>query len=148
MAYILHIDTATDNSLVALSRNGQLLSAIENNGQRNHASFINNHIDEVLKAAGIGLPQLSAIALCGGPGSYTGLRIGVSAAKGLALSIDARLIGIPTLEALAASTAAIAQPGDVICATLNARRDEVYAAAFEVAEGTLLSTAEAAARPA
>jgi tRNA threonylcarbamoyladenosine biosynthesis protein TsaB len=92
MAYILHIDTATDNSLVALSRDGQLLSAIENNGQRNHASFINNHIDEVLKTAGIGLQQLSAIALCGGPGSYTGLRIGLATAKGICYALHIPLM--------------------------------------------------------
>jgi tRNA threonylcarbamoyladenosine biosynthesis protein TsaB len=79
------------------------------------------------------MSDLEAVAVSKGPGSYTGLRIGVSTAKGLVAATGAALIGVPTLEALAASAAPQAAPGDLIIATLHARRQEVYAAGYRVA---------------
>ncbi|RYD59546.1 MAG: tRNA (adenosine(37)-N6)-threonylcarbamoyltransferase complex dimerization subunit type 1 TsaB [Sphingobacteriales bacterium] len=92
MKYILHIDTSTDVAVVAIGGDGNLLSSRVNTEARNHAAVINANIASALEEAGIQLKDLSAIALCGGPGSYTGLRIGMSTAKGLCYAL-----GIPLL---------------------------------------------------
>lgn len=83
MVYILHIETSGDNGFVAVSGDGKVLAQINSKDSQNYAATINMHIDEVLAKTGITIDQLSAIAVCGGPGSYTGLRIGLSTAKGL-----------------------------------------------------------------
>ena len=92
MAYILHIDTSGDTGIVAISKDGMLLSSIENADTRNHAATINLHIAKVLANADITMPLLDAIAVCGGPGSYTGLRIGLATAKGLCYILDKPLM--------------------------------------------------------
>ena len=92
MKYILYIDTSGDTGLVALSGDNALLAEQRTTEVRNHASTINNDIDAVLKQAGIGIKDLSAIAVCGGPGSYTGLRIGLSTAKALCYVQDLPLM--------------------------------------------------------
>lgn len=92
MAYILHIDTSGDTGIVALSNNGTVLGSIANANTRNHAASINLHIEKVMTDAGITLQQLDAIAVCGGPGSYTGLRIGLATAKGLCYALNKPLM--------------------------------------------------------
>jgi tRNA threonylcarbamoyladenosine biosynthesis protein TsaB len=92
MVYILHIDTSGETGVVMLAADGKVLSQRTNTDSRNHASVINIYIDEVVKDAGISLKELSAIAVCGGPGSYTGLRIGLSTAKGLCYALDKPLL--------------------------------------------------------
>lgn len=92
MAYILHIDTSGDSGKLILSLNGKLISERTNNDTRNHAAVINNLIEELVKEADIRLKDLSAIAVCGGPGSYTGLRIGLSTAKALCYTLDIPLL--------------------------------------------------------
>ncbi|RYE22017.1 MAG: tRNA (adenosine(37)-N6)-threonylcarbamoyltransferase complex dimerization subunit type 1 TsaB [Sphingobacteriales bacterium] len=92
MAYILHIDTSGDRGIVALSEDGKLLAERINTDTRNHAAVINLYIDELVKEQGITLSDLSAIAVCGGPGSYTGLRIGLSTAKALCYVLDIPLL--------------------------------------------------------
>jgi len=129
MAYILNIETSTTNCSVALSQNGIVVGIKEdNNLEYSHAERLHVYIDEVLKVAKISIDQLEAIAVSKGPGSYTGLRIGVSAAKGLSYALNIPLISVPTLEALAHQ---IEIPKGAIVAMLDARRMEVYSAIYD-----------------
>jgi tRNA threonylcarbamoyladenosine biosynthesis protein TsaB len=126
---ILNIETATTNCSVSLSKEGKTIVLKEDYDKNySHAERLHVYIDEVLKEAGISANDLSAIAVSKGPGSYTGLRIGVSAAKGLCFALDKPLISISTLEALAHQVTC--QEG-VIVAMLDARRMEVYSAVFD-----------------
>ncbi|WP_034061191.1 tRNA (adenosine(37)-N6)-threonylcarbamoyltransferase complex dimerization subunit type 1 TsaB [Lacinutrix jangbogonensis] len=128
MALILSIETATTNCSVSLSKDGETLLLKEDySNNYSHAERLHVFIDETLREANIERTQLDAIAVSKGPGSYTGLRIGVSAAKGLCYALDIPLISISTLEALAHQVKA--QSG-VIVPMLDARRMEVYSAIF------------------
>lgn len=128
MATLLCIETATTNCSVALSVNGNIISLQEdNNNQYSHAERLHIYIDEVLNRSGLNKSKLQAIAVSKGPGSYTGLRIGVSAAKGLCFSLDIPLISTSTLESLAYQ---IKNDDGVIIPILDARRMEVYSAVF------------------
>jgi len=102
LAYILNIETATTNCSVSVAKDGKTIALKEDydNGY-SHAEKLHVYIDEVLKEAQIEKQQLDAIAVSKGPGSYTGLRIGVSAAKGLCFALEVPLIAVSTLEALA-----------------------------------------------
>jgi len=129
MAYILNIETSTTNCSVALSENGAVIGFKEdNNLEYSHAERLHVYIDEVLKTAKVSKNQLAAIAISKGPGSYTGLRIGVSAAKGLCYALSLPLISVPTLEALAHQ---VDNPKGTIVAMLDARRMEVYSAIYD-----------------
>ena len=129
MAYILNIETATTNCSVSLSFEGETLVLKEDyNNNYSHAERLHIYIDDVLKEARIKPSQLDAIAVSKGPGSYTGLRIGVSAAKGLCFALNKPLISIPTLEVLAHQ---VNIHEGVIIPMLDARRLEVYSAVFD-----------------
>lgn len=126
--YILNLETATTNCSVSLSKDGETLVLKEDNSSSySHAERLHVFIDEVLKEAQINRAKLSAIAVSKGPGSYTGLRIGVSAAKGLCYALDIPLISVPTLESLAHQV--VIQDGKIV-AMLDARRQEVYSCVF------------------
>ncbi|WP_299064184.1 tRNA (adenosine(37)-N6)-threonylcarbamoyltransferase complex dimerization subunit type 1 TsaB [uncultured Polaribacter sp.] len=128
MAIILNIETSTKNCSVNVAENGVVLAIKElNNGNYSHAEVLHPFIEEVLEQAAISKPQINAIAVSKGPGSYTGLRIGVSAAKGLCFALNCPLISIDTLTAL---TYAISIEEGFIVPMLDARRMEVYAAIF------------------
>ncbi|WP_452223869.1 tRNA (adenosine(37)-N6)-threonylcarbamoyltransferase complex dimerization subunit type 1 TsaB [Lacinutrix chionoecetis] len=128
MALILSIETATTNCSVSLSKDGETLLLKEDyNNNYSHAERLHVFIDQVLREANIERSQLNAIAVSKGPGSYTGLRIGVSAAKGLCYALDIPLISISTLEALAHQ---VQTQSGVIIPMLDARRMEVYSAIF------------------
>lgn len=102
MSVILNLETATTNCSVSLSQVGKLLAFKEHNAPNySHSEQLHVFIEDVLKDAGVGLPDLDAIAVSKGPGSYTGLRIGVSAAKGLCFSLDVPLVSISTLQSMA-----------------------------------------------
>lgn len=92
MDYILHIDTSGDTGSVFLTADGKVVSSIANTDSRNHSAVLNIHINTVLADAGVTLLDLSAIAVCGGPGSYTGLRISLSTAKGLCYVLEKPLM--------------------------------------------------------
>jgi len=129
LIYILNIETSTTNCSVSLSENGHLIGLKEDNSlQYSHAERLHVYIDEVLKTAKVSKDQLEAIAISKGPGSYTGLRIGVSAAKGLCYALSLPLISVPTLEALAHQ---VENPKGTIVAMLDARRLEVYSAIYD-----------------
>lgn len=128
MALILNIETATKNCSVSLAKSGEVLVLKElNDGNYSHAEKLHVFIQEVLSEANINIASLDAVAVSKGPGSYTGLRIGVSAVKGLCFSIDKPLISVETLESLATS---ISVKNGLIVPMLDARRMEVYAAVY------------------
>ena len=126
---ILCIETATTNCSVALGEKGKLLALKEDySNSYSHAERLHIFIEEILKENGLQAKDLSAIAVSKGPGSYTGLRIGVSAAKGLCFALDLPLISIPTLKSFALQ---VKQEKDgFIIPLLDARRMEVYSAGF------------------
>ena len=128
MIYILNIETATNNCSVTLAKEGRtiLCKEIAEEGY-SHAERLHVFIEEIIKEAGITFQDLSAIAVSQGPGSYTGLRIGVSAAKGLCYALEIPLIAVDTLQVLASQ----ANVSDgLIIPMLDARRMEVYSAIF------------------
>ena len=128
MSYILNIETATTNCSVALAKDGKtiLCKEIANEGY-SHAERLHVFIEEIIKEAVITFQDLTAIAVSQGPGSYTGLRIGVSAAKGLCFALDIPLIAVDTLQILA-SQAKVSN--GLIIPMIDARRMEVYSAIF------------------
>ncbi len=138
MAYILHIDTSAETGLTAISSNGLILGEHLSLEARNHASVINHHIESVVAQAGIALKDIDAVAVCGGPGSYTGLRIGLATAKGLCYALDKPLMmhnkllllclhGIYDTEVSAGTYIAV----------LQAREGEYFAAAYDKTAHTL-----------
>ena len=130
MAIIINLETATTNCSVSIARDGELLHLREDNSpQYSHSEQLHIFIREALQEASLTFTDISAIAVSKGPGSYTGLRIGVSAAKGLCFSLDLPLISVPTLEVLTAQ--GIGKGYDFIVPVLDARRMEVYAAVFD-----------------
>jgi tRNA threonylcarbamoyladenosine biosynthesis protein TsaB len=128
VSYILNIETATKNCSVALAKDGKTIicNEIAEEGY-SHAERLHVFIESVLKEAEITYKDLAAIAVSQGPGSYTGLRIGVSAAKGLCFALDIPLIAVDTLQTLA-SQATISD--GLIVPMIDARRMEVYSAIF------------------
>ncbi len=126
---ILCIETATTNCSVALENKGKLLALKEDySNNYSHAERLHLFIEEILKENDVQAGELEAIAVSKGPGSYTGLRIGVSAAKGLCFALDLPLISIPTLKSLALQ---VKQKKDgFIIPLLDARRMEVYTTGF------------------
>ena len=101
MIYLLHIDTATDTGTVAISADGVITAFRVNTDSRNHAAVINMMIGDVLAEAGCSLADVHGVVVCGGPGSYTGLRIGMATAKGLCYALDKPLFVDSRLTLLA-----------------------------------------------
>ena len=128
MARILCLETATTNCSVTLSVDGSVIAFKEDNTPGySHSEKLHVFIEALLTESKVSKSQLDAIAVSKGPGSYTGLRIRVSAAKGLCYALDIPLISIPTLQSLAAQ---VSHNVDVVIPLLDARRMEVYAAVF------------------
>jgi len=134
MSYILQIETATTVCSVALAKDGETLAFKQINERNIHAEVITLFIDDLLKENSISYGQLDAIAVSSGPGSYTGLRIGVSTAKGLCFAMDKPLIAVETLEAMAdglITEIQLAGTDVLLCPMIDARRMEVYTAIFD-----------------
>ncbi len=124
--YILHIETATKVCSVAVSLNGELISCKESSSDEFiHGEQLTNYISEVISIANIQLENIAAVSVSSGPGSYTGLRIGVSTAKGLCFGLSIPLIAIPSLLSLI-YLAKERHPNTTICAMFDARRMEVF----------------------
>ena len=139
MALILCLETATTNCSVALARDGEVLALKEDyNNKYSHAERLHNFISDILKENRFSPEDLDAVAVSKGPGSYTGLRIGVSAAKGLCFSLDLPLISVPTLSSLAYQVET--EAGDFIFPMLDARRMEVYTGGFDPDKKQILET--------
>ena len=129
MACILNLETSTTNCSVALSQDGEPIALKEdNNLQYSHSERLHLYIDEVITTAQVYQHKIDAVAVSMGPGSYTGLRIGVSAAKGLCFALGLPLIAVPTLEVLARK---INVNSGCIVPMLDARRMEVYSQVFD-----------------
>lgn len=128
MTYILNIETATKNCSVALAKNGETIICKEIAEQGySHAEKLHVFITETIKEAGVLMSDLKAVAVSHGPGSYTGLRIGVSTAKGLCYALQIPLIEIDTLTSLANQ---VKHNDGLIVPMIDARRMEVYSAVF------------------
>lgn len=131
MAIILALETTTKNCSVALFENEDLLQLKEqNSGDYSHAEQLTLFIEEVVRESNITYNEINAIALSKGPGSYTGLRIGTSTAKGLCYSLDIPLVSISTLKAMALSMSKGHQ-FDFFCPMIDAKRMEVFAAIYD-----------------
>lgn len=129
---LLALETATTTCGAAVLQDDTILAQVHLNRPRIHSERLTPLAEDTLDHAGLGSGDVDAVAVSMGPGSYTGLRIGVSTAKGWALATDAVLVGVPTLDAYAAQLQSIAANGDTVCALLGSRRDEVYAGAYRV----------------
>ena len=151
MALILAIETGTDICSVALIRNGELLALRESDEERNHAKKIGVFVDELLRESGVSADDLEAVAVSKGPGSYTGLRIGVSFAKGLCYGLNIPLVAVGSLDSLVEVAREDYEAGilDIenwseatLCPMIDARRMEVYTQLFS-SEGRAKSEVEA-----
>lgn len=144
LATLLHIDTAGEKAMVAISQNGVLLAIQENEVFQTHASFLQVAIQTLVAETTIPLINLDGIAVAMGPGSYTGLRVGLSSAKGIAYALNKPIIGLSTLALLA--NAAAKQPWFIekkaavqIFAMMDAKRMEVFGAIYDGKLNCLLS---------
>lgn len=131
MSYILHIETSTRSCSVALSVEGELLAFKESNdAEFAHGEQLTLYIEEVIAEASIEMKSLAAVSVTSGPGSYTGLRIGVSTAKGICFALDIPLIAIDSLINLA-ELAQQTHKNVNLCAMIDARRMEVYSSIYD-----------------
>jgi len=129
--YILHLETSTTVCSVAVSQNGKLLTFKETNDKEyKHSEQLTLYIKDVVESAGLIFSNINAVSISAGPGSYTGLRIGTSTAKGLCYALDIPLISISSLENLAL-LAHKKYPKRKICTLIDARRMEAFTAIYD-----------------
>jgi tRNA threonylcarbamoyladenosine biosynthesis protein TsaB len=143
MAYILCIETSAHNCSVAVFDDSKCVGLREDtSGTYMHSASLHTFIETSLKDAGISVKQLDAIAVSAGPGSYTGLRIGVAAAKGLAFALNIPLLSVDTLTMMASKAISQHAGSDIYIPMIDARRMEVYMAQYD-AQGNPISPVEA-----
>ncbi|HUA36526.1 MAG TPA: tRNA (adenosine(37)-N6)-threonylcarbamoyltransferase complex dimerization subunit type 1 TsaB [Candidatus Binataceae bacterium] len=140
---VLGIDTGSPNAYLGLTANGRVIGGAIGR-VRSHGAELPGAIDELLRGAGLTARELGAIAVGIGPGSFTGLRIGLSYAKGIALASGCALVGVPSLDALALAALELAKSRDgmLICAVVDARKGEVFAALYRVVSDGLEKVSE------
>ena len=135
MATFLIIDTALEEAIVALGKDGKIIGELTNIETHSHASFIQVAIATVLERQQIAITELDAIVVTLGPGSYTGLRVGLATAKGIAYALQKPLIGLSTLGALAAAAVQLSpttiELSTQIFAMIDARRMEIFGAIYD-----------------
>jgi len=134
MSLILNIDTASEQAHASLAEDGKVLHTLTNESQKEHASFLQAGIQELTRSLGINLKDIDAVAVTAGPGSYTGLRVGMASAKGLCYALKKPLITIGTLEVLTASALQVFPTGSenfLYCPMIDARRMEVFTAIYK-----------------
>ncbi|MEP7253050.1 MAG: tRNA (adenosine(37)-N6)-threonylcarbamoyltransferase complex dimerization subunit type 1 TsaB [Ginsengibacter sp.] len=130
--YILNIHTATESAIVNLSHGKETLYSSFNNITKEHAAFLHPAIEEVLQKGGIEVKHLHSVAVSAGPGSYTGIRVGLAAAKGLCYALKIPAITYNTLELMALSAMdTIKEKNILYCPMIDARRMEVYTAVYD-----------------
>jgi|KBSSwiS6_1023812.scaffolds.fasta_scaffold00738_5 tRNA threonylcarbamoyladenosine biosynthesis protein TsaB len=133
MSLLLHIDTAVENASLCISKDGSLLKIAENKNQKDHAAWIHLAIEKLMKETAYSLKDLNAIAVSNGPGSYTGLRVGLATAKGLCYALNIPLITLSTLEVMTYSAiktidSRLITNDFLYCPMIDARRMEVFTA--------------------
>jgi tRNA threonylcarbamoyladenosine biosynthesis protein TsaB len=138
--YILQINTAFTEASIAISKNGEVLLEINNPDQYDHAAFLQPAILELCSKTNVQLKELNAVSVINGPGSYTGLRVGLSSAKGICYALNIPLICVNTLDWMAKGNAS--NNNEWICAMIDARRNEVFTALYDQ-DGKLLMPATA-----
>ncbi|HMG82718.1 MAG TPA: tRNA (adenosine(37)-N6)-threonylcarbamoyltransferase complex dimerization subunit type 1 TsaB [Ferruginibacter sp.] len=136
MSIIINIDTATEAAHVSVARDGAVLQQAFNDNQMDHTGFLQVAVSDILQKAAISFAQVDAIAVTIGPGSYTGLRVGLASAKGLCYALNKPLITIGTLDVLAKSALISPEktallPKTLLCPMIDARRMEVFTAIFD-----------------
>ena len=143
MSLILNIDTATEMAHISLAKDGEVLQQLFNDSQKDHAAFLQPSIKFLFDNNSLKIKNIDAVAITAGPGSYTGLRVGMASAKGICYALNKPLITINTLEVLAASAMQLL-PGKIIsqsillCPMMDARRMEVYTAIYNSTLETIL----------
>ncbi len=144
---VLGIDTATWTAAAGVVRDGEVLADAVHREERSHTRSLTQLVERVLADAGLAITDVEGLAVSIGPGSFTGLRVGLALAKGIAFAGGVPIAAVPTLEALAWAAGAAA--GETVCAALDARKQEVYAALFTMtADGPRRETPDEALRPA
>jgi tRNA threonylcarbamoyladenosine biosynthesis protein TsaB len=129
MAFLLNIDTAVETASVCLANDDRVLAFAENDLQKDHAAWLHHAISDLLKKGSISRGDIAGIGVSIGPGSYTGLRIGLATAKGLCYALNIPLIAIGTLEMMAAG---VRNEGTaLVCPLIDARRMEVFTAVYD-----------------
>lgn len=140
MALVLLIETSASVCSAGLSLDGKIIAIREENIPNRHAELLSVFCEELLKETDYATKDLMAVAVGGGPGSYTGLRIGTSTAKGYCFALNIPLISVSTLQAIAHGMRSEASEGDLLCPMIDARRMEVYSSIFTTELLTLEST--------
>lgn len=133
MSLILQIDTASEKAHVGFARNGTLVDFLSNESQKDHAGFLQTAIGKLAGKTGIQLPEIDAVAVTAGPGSYTGLRVGLASAKGICYALNKPLITMSTLEVLTLSAFfndPLADASILYGPMMDARRMEVFTAVY------------------
>ena len=137
MSLILHIDTAVSAASICISKDGISLAIAENKYQKDHAEWLHPAIDGLLKENGIAINDLNAVAVSNGPGSYTGLRVGLASGKGFCFALSIPLITISTLEIMTIAaiesqlTNQLINQSTLFCPMIDARRMEVFTALYD-----------------
>lgn len=132
---ILAVESSAKCCSTAVVEDGKLVSEFYTDAGLTHSQTLMQMVDAVLTCAGFSLSSIDALAVANGPGSFTGIRIGIAAVKGLAQSLDIKCFGVSTLEAMAYS---FLGEDCTICAVMDARREQVYTALFEVKEDQVI----------
>jgi tRNA threonylcarbamoyladenosine biosynthesis protein TsaB len=133
MGLLLNIDTALETASVCLAKDSELLELSTNENQKDHAAWLHTAIADVIKKAGYTINELQAVAISIGPGSYTGLRVGLAAAKGFCYALNIPLIAISTLKMIALAIKNSGIPDEnIICPMIDARRMEVFTALYDI----------------
>ena len=134
MSIILNIDTTAERAHVSFAKDGSILDCIYNEAQKEHASFLQSSIRKLTVSTGIKLSDIDAVAVTAGPGSYTGLRVGMASAKGLCYALKTPLITMSTLEVLTLSAIHLFPDIDesvLLCPMIDARRMEIFTAIYK-----------------
>ncbi len=132
MSYVLNIHTATETAIINLVKNGEVMGTISNDDTRQHATVLHPAIRQLLKKNDLDIKKLNAVGVSSGPGSYTGMRVGLAAAKGLCYALGIPLITFNSLELMALSSIRFVNDEPALyCPMIDARRMEVFTAIYD-----------------